>query len=96
MLKAKMWWGGCALLFVVGLVFFGCGPRHRLQATMDKEMEYYAKERYASALRYMEASRFELARQQFAIVEQTSVSPRLQALAREGYAKAAAIIEAKR
>jgi hypothetical protein len=89
-------WAVVALLIFLGLGLPGCGPRHRSMSTLEQEMEYYAKERYDQALRYMEVSRYELARQQFAIVEQTAVSARLQQLAREGYAKAEAVIEAKR
>ena len=85
-----------ALLIFVGVGLLACGPRHRSMSTLGKEMDYYAKERYEQALRYMEASRYELAQQQFAVVEQTAVSPRLQQLAREGGAKAEAVIEAKR
>lgn len=89
-------WVGVALLILLGFGLPGCGPRYRSMSTLEKEMEYYAKERYDQALHYMEVSRYELARQQFAIVEQTAVSPRLQQLARDGYAKAEAVIEAKR
>jgi hypothetical protein len=95
MVRKKLW-GGLLLLIFVGLGLLACGPRHRSITTLDKGLEYYAKERYDQALRYMDASRFELAREQFAIVEQTSVSPELQELARAGYAKAGAVIEAKR
>lgn len=95
MVRKKLW-GGLPLLIFVGLALLACGPRHRSLTSLDKGMEYYAKERYDQALRYMEESRFELAREQFAIVEQTSVSPELQELAREGYAKAGAVIKAKR
>lgn len=59
-------------------------------------MEQYAEERYAQALIYMEDSRYELARQQFAIVEKTAVSEKLRQLAQEGYDKAGGVIEAKR
>ena len=74
----------------------GCGPRYQSVETLEQGMEYYAKERYAYALRCMEASRFELAREQFELVQKTAVTPELQQLARDGYAKVAAVIEARR
>jgi hypothetical protein len=87
---------GCvALLFTLGAVQ-GCTGRYSLTAPSDASMENYAEDRYAQALLYMEASRFELAQQQFAIVEKTAVSEELRQLAHDGHSKATAVIEAKR
>lgn len=87
------------LALVVLLVVLGgqgCGPRYRTVNSLGRDMNAYAKERYAQALHYMERSRYELAAEQFAIAERTAVSPKLQELAREGHAKAEAVIKAKR
>lgn len=59
-------------------------------------MEKYAEERYAHALKFMKAGRFELAKEQFAVAEKAAVSPELKELARDGQNNAAAIIESKR
>lgn len=85
-----------ALLLMLSLLIMSCSMRPYSMSTAGKGMEKYAEERYAHALRFMEAGRFELARQQFAVVEQTAISPELKSLAQEGRDKAAAIIEAKR
>lgn len=87
---------GSVLLLVPLLAAQGCSPQYRLTTPGSAGMEKYAEERYAQALLYMEASRFELAQQQFAIVEKTAVSEELRQLAHEGYANAAGIIKAKR
>jgi len=87
---------GRVALLVIVLAVQGCSNRCRLTAPGGADMEKYAEERYAQALLYMEASRFELAQQQFAIVEKTAVSSELRELAHEGYTKAAGVIEAKR
>jgi len=84
------------VLLVVVLAGQGCSNRHRLTSPDRTDMEKYAEERYSQALLYMEASRFELARQQFAIVEKSAVSVELRDLAHEGYSKATAVIETKR
>lgn len=62
----------------------------------ERGMERYAEERYAQALNYMEAGRFELARAQFAIAEKSAINVDLKRLAQDGQSKAGAIIEAKR
>ncbi len=82
--------------FVLCLAVFGCSPYCRNISPCSTNMEKYAEARYAQGLLYMEASRFELAQQQFAIVEKTSVSQELHQLAHAGYNKAAGVIEAKR
>ena len=86
-------------VLVIGLLLLtvlSCSARHRQSLFPGRGMERYAEERYAQALFYMEASRFELAKQQFAIAEKTAVSPELRQLAHEGYGKAAGVIAAKR
>lgn len=89
---------GFVLLSALCLGAAGCTYRSRpaVQQGLGLGMEQYAKERYAQALIYMEESRYELAQQQFAIVEKTAVSARLRQLAQEGYSKAGGVIEAKR
>lgn len=83
------------LLVVTGLA--GCATWHTItHPLLDTGMERSAEKSYAQGLRYLEAGRFELAQEQFAIVEQTATSPELQQLAHEGQAKAAAIIAGKR
>jgi hypothetical protein len=84
------------MLGVLLLTVSGCSARHRPMIAGGRAMEGYAEERYAQAVFYMEASRFELAKQQFAIAEKTAVSPELRQLAHEGYDKAAGVIAAKR
>lgn len=87
---------GRAVLFFLCLVMQGCANRYRLTMPISTGMEGYAEGRYAQALRYMAASRYELAQQQFAIAERTAVSPDLRQLAHDGHSKAAGVIEAKR
>ena len=88
---------GCAIALALALAAPGCSNRYQLAAAgSGSSMEKYAEERYGQALLYMEASRYELAQQQFAIVEKSAVSLELRQLAHEGYSKAAGIIEAKR
>ncbi len=87
---------GHALLLTLCLAIQGCGGRYRLSMPIGTGMESLAEEQYAQALLYMEASRYELAQQQFAIAEKTAVSPELRQLAHDGYTKAAGAIEAKR
>lgn len=87
--------GSVAVLAVL-LAAPACSTRYRLTAPSSADMEKYAEERYAQGLLYLEASRFELAQQQFAIVEKTAVSQELRQLGHEGYNKAAGVIEAKR
>lgn len=87
---------GRTLLLGLLLAMQGCSKLYLPTTANGRGMERYAKERYAQALVYMEASRFELARQQFAIAEKTAVSPELHQLAHEGYNKAAGVIAAKR
>lgn len=84
------------LLLLLPLAFMSCSRRYHSMATAGKGMEKYAEERYAHGMRYMEQGRFELAKQQFAIVERTAISPDLRELAHQGHDKATAIIEAKR
>ncbi len=86
--------GRALLIGVLLAAVQGCSVRWPV--TSGDGMEKYAEERYSQALLYMEASRFELAKQQFAIVEKTAVSPELRQLAHEGYNKAAGVIAAKR
>ena len=87
---------GCAVLLSLCLAVQGCGNRYRLTMPISTGMEGYAEDRYSQPLRYMQASRYELAQQQFAIAERTAVSPDLRQLAHDGYNKAAGVIEAKR
>ena len=88
---------GRALVLGVLMALQGCStPSLPSLGGGREEMEHYAEERYAQALLCMKASRFELARQQFAIAEKTSGSAELRRLAHEGYNKAAAIIAVKR
>jgi len=87
-------WGFLLIVFLLGLA--GCASHHPSMSTINKGMEYSARERYAQALRYMEANRFELAQEQFAIVKNTADSPELYELACEGYKKTTAAIEARR
>lgn len=87
---------GCVMVLAAGVAGQGCSNRYRLAAAGGSGMDAYAKERYGQAMLYMEASRYELAQQQFAIVEKTAVSQELRQLAHEGYNKAAGVIEAKR
>jgi hypothetical protein len=63
---------------------------------MDQKMETYAEARYRKAMRYMEESRFELAREQFAIVAATTTTPELKKLGLDGYVKAETAIAVKR
>ena len=72
--------GGCGSL--------GLGP--------DRDMERYANERYQTAMHLMDAGRFELAKEEFTMAEQSAVSPELRQSARDGRLKAEAIIKAKR
>ena len=85
---------GCALALAMATP--GCSNRYQLAAAGGSGMEKYAEERYGQALLYMEASRYELAQQQFAIAEKTAVSEELHQLAHDGYNKAAGVIAAKR
>ena len=87
---------GSVVLLVLVLAVQGCSSTYRLTAPGSADMEKYAEERYAQALVYMEASRYELAQQQFAIAEKTAVSLELHDLAHEGYNKAVNVIKAKR
>ncbi|MBA3014785.1 MAG: hypothetical protein KKD63_11865 [Proteobacteria bacterium] len=82
------------VVIMVSLAVVSCGTY--LTTNSDRGMEKYAEERYAHALKFMEAGRFELAREQFAIVNRIAVSPELKALAAKGQDKAVAVIEAKR
>lgn len=82
------------LLFL--LATQGCSNQYRLTNSDDSGMEKYAEERYAQALLYMEASRYELAQQQFAIVKKTAISEELHQLGHDGYNRAAGVIKAKR
>lgn len=85
-----------AVLMLCVLLTASCSTRYHSMATEGRGMEKYAEERYAHALGFMEAGRFELARQEFAIAEKTAINAGLKRLAQEGHDKAAAIIEAKR
>jgi len=87
---------GWVWLVLSVLLAAGCSARYHSMATEGKGMEKFAEERYAHALRFMEEGRFELAREQFAIVERTAITPELKGMAQAGQDKAAAIIEAKR
>lgn len=88
---------GVVLLLIVFLSgSTGCAAWHHSLMSISKGMEYDARDRYNQALRYMEADRFELAQEEFAIVKRTADSPKLYELACEGYDKASAVIEARR
>ena len=63
---------------------------------VDKKMNIYAEARYRKALHYMEESRFELAKEQFAIVSATANSPGLKKLGLDGYSKADTAIAVRR
>ena len=63
---------------------------------LDKKMDVYAEVRYRKAMDYMEASRFALAQEQFAIVAATANSPKLKQLGLDGYAKADTAIAVQR
>jgi hypothetical protein len=92
--KGNRGWGILSIVLLLGLG--GCAAHHPSMSTINKGMEYSARERYAQALRYMEANRFELAQEQFAIVKNTADSPELYNLACDGYEKTTAAIEARR
>ena len=88
------------MLVAAGLLFSlpSCGklsyaPRGGGEAA---RMDGYARARYEKALMYMEESRFELAREQFAIVAAVAVSPELRRLALDGYAKVGRAIAVRR
>ena len=71
----------------------GCG---RLGLGPGPSMERYANERYQTAMRLMDAGRFELAKEEFTVAEKSALSPELRQSAKDGRLKAEAIIEAKR
>jgi len=83
-----------ALLWL--LAAYGCSNRYHLAPSGSDGMEKYAEECYAQGLLYMESNRFELAQQQFAIVEKTAVSEELRQLGHDSYNRAAGVIKAKR
>jgi len=91
---------GTVILLVVAPVFFvtGCESiRNSMPWEQpDQKMEAYAESRYRKAMRYMEESRFELAREQFAIVAATTTTLKLKKLGLDGYAKAETAIAVKR
>lgn len=85
-------WGAAALL-LAGCESLAPG---RFGLNDEGRMQQYAEARYLKALRYLDESRFELAQEQFAIAAATAVSPELQNLAREGYARVDRAIAVKR
>ncbi|MDD5758374.1 MAG: hypothetical protein PHI06_04760 [Desulfobulbaceae bacterium] len=88
--------GNSALALLLLLAAYGCSNRYPLTNSGGDGMENYAKACYAQGLLYMENNRFELAQQQFAIVEKTAVSEELRQLGHDGHNKAAGAIRAKR
>lgn len=87
-------WAIVLMVFLAELT--GCASWNHSLLKLGRGMEYDARDRYTQALRYMEADRFELAQEEFAIVKRTADSPKLYELACEGYDKASAVIESRR
>jgi len=90
--------GKVVLLMTPVFIFAGCASiKNRMPwENVDLKMESYAEARYRKAIGYMEESRFELAREQFAIVAATTTTPELKKLGLDGYAKADTAIAVKR
>ena len=84
------------------LLFFlmfgaACAPWLRDKPITERhDMEKYAEERYVLALEYMEAGRYELARQQFSVAAASAESPELREMAQSAYEKAEIIIQGRR